>query len=116
MGRVLLAALPEPELTSYVDDITLEALTPNTITDPDTLRAELARVREQGFAVVDGEREEGVRSAAAPLRGRSGAVLAALNISVNAARISLADLRERCVPRVVATAEAISADIGYAGH
>lgn len=116
MGRVLLAALPADDLASYVDSIKLEALTPNTITDPDALRAELARVRDQGFAVVDGEREEGVRSAAAPLRDRSGAVLAALNISVNAARISLTELRERCVPRVVATAEAISADIGFAGH
>jgi IclR family pca regulon transcriptional regulator len=115
MGRVLLAALSEDDLKSYVDSVRLDALTPNTITDPDELRAELARVREQGFAVVDGEREEGVRSAAVPIRGRSGAVLAALNISANAARISLDDLRERCVPRVVATAEAISADIGFAG-
>jgi IclR family pca regulon transcriptional regulator len=115
MGRVLLAALSEDDLKSYVDSVRFEALTPNTITDPGELRAELTRVCEQGFAVVDGEREEGVRSAAAPIRGRSGAVLAALNISANAARISLDDLRERCVPRVVATAEAISADIGFAG-
>jgi IclR family pca regulon transcriptional regulator len=116
MGRVLLAALDADELKSCLDTVRLEALTPNTITDLDALRAELARVRDQGFAVVDGEREEGVRSAAAPLRDRSGTVLAALNISANAARVSLAELRERCVPKVVATAEAISADIGYAGH
>lgn len=114
MGRVLLAALSEEELSSYLDDVPLESLTSHTITDPGELRAELRRVREQGFAVVDGEREEGVRSAAAPLRNRAGRVLAALNVSVNAARISLEDLRERCVPKVVATAEAISADLDYA--
>jgi IclR family pca regulon transcriptional regulator len=113
MGRVLLATLPGTELQSYLDRATLLRLTPNTITDPDEFRNELRRVREQGFAVVDGEREEGVRSAAAPLRNSSGRVLAALNVSVNAARISEPELRERCVPRVVAAAEAISADIGY---
>jgi IclR family pca regulon transcriptional regulator len=115
MGRVLLAALPETTLESYMDGVTLETLTPHTITDPAKLRDELARVREQGYALVDGEREEGVRSAAAPLRNHSGQVIAALNVSVNAARISLDDLRSRCVPRVVATAESISAEVRFAG-
>ncbi|NKQ54871.1 helix-turn-helix domain-containing protein [Amycolatopsis sp. K13G38] len=111
MGRVLLAALPEPELRSYLDSTTLERLTPNTITDPDELRAELRRVAEQGFAVVDGEREEGIRSAAAPVRGSTGRVLAALNVSANAGRVSLEELRGRFVPRLLETAEAITKDI-----
>lgn len=115
MGRVLLAALPDPELDSYLDAVELVPLTAQTITDKDALRAELARVREQGFAVQDGEREEGVRSAAAPVRGADGRVLAAINVSANAARISFDELRTRCAPRVVATADAVSADIGFGG-
>jgi IclR family transcriptional regulator, pca regulon regulatory protein len=115
MGRVLLAALPEQQLGSYLDTVRLEPLTPRTIVDRGALEAELVRVRQQGFAMVDGEREEGVRSAAAPVRSRSGDVLAALNVSANAARVSLADLRERCVPRLVETADAISREVGMIG-
>lgn len=111
MGRVLLAALPEHVLRSYLDGVELRRLTPNTITDPGELRAELRRVAERGFAVVDGEREEGIRSAAAPVHGAGGRTLAALNVSVNAARVSLTELRERFVPRLLETAEAISQDI-----
>ncbi|MFI5615078.1 IclR family transcriptional regulator C-terminal domain-containing protein [Amycolatopsis sp. NPDC051903] len=111
MGRVLLAALPEAELRSYLDGVELEPLTPHTITDAAALRAELRRVAELGYAVVDGEREEGVRSAAAPVRGAGGRTLAALNVSVNAARVSLDELRERFVPRLLETADAITQDI-----
>lgn len=115
MGRVLLAALSPRELEALLADARLEPLTRNTITDRGELRQELDRVREQGFAVVDGEREEGVRSAAAPVRGRGGRVLAAVNVSANAARVPLEELRQVCVPRVVETADAITADIGYTG-
>jgi IclR family pca regulon transcriptional regulator len=115
MGRVLLAALPERQLKSYLDTVRLAPLTTRTIVDPSALEAELVRVRQQGFAMVDGEREEGVRSAAAPVRGSSGDVLAAINVSANAARISVPDLRDRCVPRLVETAEAISRDLGFIG-
>lgn len=111
MGRVLLAALPDHELTSYLDTTRLEKLTAHTRTDPAELRAELRRVAEQGYAVVDGEREEGIRSAAAPVRSANGAVLAALNVSANAARVSLDELRDRFVPRLLETAETITKDI-----
>jgi IclR family transcriptional regulator, pca regulon regulatory protein len=115
MGRVLLAGLDEPALKAYFDQVRLDRLTPNTITEPEALRAELDRVREQGFALVDGEREEGVRSAAAPVRDETGRVLAAINVSANAARVSLEQLRDVCVPRVVETADAITKDIGCTG-
>lgn len=111
MGRVLLAALTEPELKSYLDSARLRQLTPHTITDPDRLRAELRRVAEQGYAIVDGEREEGVRSVAAPVRDSSGRVIAALNVSANAARVTMDTLRDVFVPRLIATANAITQDI-----
>lgn len=113
MGRVLLAALPPERLAEYLEDTELTKLTERTITDKRELEARLTRVREQGYATVDGEREEGVRSAAAPVRDSSGTVIAAINVSVNAGRITMADLRKRCVPLVVEAAGAISRDIGY---
>ncbi|MFJ7216192.1 IclR family transcriptional regulator C-terminal domain-containing protein [Amycolatopsis sp. NPDC098790] len=111
MGRVLLAALPPAELQSYLDRTDLVRLTANTITGRAKLEAELARVAEQGYALVDGEREEGVRSAAAPVRNASGGVIAALNVSANAARVSVEKLRDEFVPRLLETADAITKDI-----
>ncbi|WP_079127248.1 IclR family transcriptional regulator domain-containing protein [Streptomyces sp. TP-A0874] len=115
MGRVLLAAAPPEQLAALLEKAELPRLTEHTITDPQALTEELARVRAQGFATVDGEREEGVRSAAAPVRGRGGRVLAAINVSANAARISMAELRSECVPRLVETAAAISAELRFTG-
>ena len=114
MGRVLLAALPEDDLRRYLDTVELRPLTANTITDAQAFATELDRARKRGYAMVDGEREEGVRSAAAPVRDRTGQVVAAVNVSVNAGRVTVKELRERCVPRLVETAAAISRDIGYA--
>lgn len=111
MGRVLLAALPPAELESYLDTTELHRLTARTITDRAKLEAELARVAEQGYALVDGEREEGVRSAAAPVRNAAGGVIAALNVSANAARVPVGKLREEFVPRLLETADAITKDI-----
>lgn len=113
MGRVLLAALDEPALEHYLSTTPLEALTPHTITDPEALRAELDRVRADGYALVDQEREEGVRSAGAPLRGTRGEVVAALNVSVNAARVSMERLSGEVVPLLLETAAAVSADLGH---
>jgi IclR family transcriptional regulator, pca regulon regulatory protein len=113
MGRVLLAALAPAALDAYLASTELVKLTARTIDSGPALRAELERVREQGYALVDGEREEGVRSAAAPVRDASGAVAAALNVSANAARISVETLRGEVVPLLRETAEAISRDIGY---
>src|SRR3954470_7163384 len=68
MGRVQLAGLPEAGLDAYLARAELRPLTSRTLTDPDALRAELARIRAQGWALVDQELEEGLRSVAAPIR------------------------------------------------
>jgi IclR family pca regulon transcriptional regulator len=112
MGRVLLAHLPAPELTSYLERAELVALTPNTVTDPAELRAVLGRVRAQGYALVDEELEEGLRSAAAPVCNREGAVVAAVNLSVSAHRTTLAQLEHEYVPLLLETATQISRDLG----
>lgn len=110
LGRVLLAALPADELDAYLATAELRPLTRHTVTDPVRLRAVLAEVRRDGYALIDGEREDGVRSVAAPVHYR-GDVIAALNISVNAARLSVEELRERCAPMVIEHAGAISSEI-----
>lgn len=83
MGRVLLAARPDAEIDAYLARAQLVALTAQTITDPAVLRERLEQVRELGYSLVDQELEVGLRSLAVPIRDRSGAVIAAANVSTS---------------------------------
>ena len=69
------------------------------------LREELARVRAQGHALVDQEFEPGLRTVAVPLRNRRGEVVASMNVSVHAARVSIPDLLDRCLPMLLQAQE-----------
>lgn len=103
MGRVMLAdghALPD----------VLPSFTDRTITDREVLEAELTRVREQGWALVDGELESGLRSLAAPLHDRSGAVVAAINVAGRAEGDPAAFVA-RLLPALSAAARAIEAEL-----
>jgi IclR family transcriptional regulator, pca regulon regulatory protein len=110
MGRVLLAGLPDDALADYLDRATLEPLSPRTITSAARLRAELERVRAHGWALVDQELEEGLRSVAAPIRDRGGEVVAAVNVSTSASRTSLDGMRRGLLPPLLDTAARIDAD------
>ncbi len=81
MGRVLLAGLDEEGLDAVLGAAPSPGRTPWSVTDPDALREVVAEVRDQGWAYVDQELEVGLRSLAVPVRGRSGEVVAALNVS-----------------------------------
>lgn len=115
MGRVLLAALPPDELERYLAEAKLEPLTDRTVTDTDRLRAMLAEVAEQGYAIVDQELEEGLRAVAAPIRGAADVGMAAINVSAHAARVSMEALRENILPALLDTAAQIEADLRAQG-
>ena len=116
MGRVLLAHLPPAELDAWLAQAELRPLTSRTITDPDQLRQSLDAIRRQGWGLVDQELEDGVRSVATPLHAPGGRVLAAINVSTHASRSTLTIMRERFLPRLLATAEAITQDLGRRRH
>jgi IclR family pca regulon transcriptional regulator len=111
VGRVILAGLPGDELEVRLDRAELVPLTTRTIVTVDLLRAELERVRRQGFALVDQELEEGLRSIAAPVRDRGGEVVAAVNIPVQAGRTTLAAVRRDLLPALLETVAGIEADL-----
>ncbi|WP_084265411.1 IclR family transcriptional regulator [Actinomadura macra] len=90
LGKVLLAAAPPEELEAFLAEPP-PRLTPNTVTDPDAIRAELKQVAHQGWATDDEECEEGVRCVAVPLRNREGKVVAAVSVTGPADRLDLAD-------------------------
>jgi DNA-binding IclR family transcriptional regulator len=65
-GKAIMAHLPEERVREIVDR-GLQRRTENTITDPDELRDELERIREQGYAYSMQESVEGMRAVAAPI-------------------------------------------------
>ncbi len=77
MGRVLLSALPEEQLEVTLSRVTLIRYTPHTLCDLSGLRAEIARVRMQGYALADRQIEVGLCSLAVPVLSRHGQVVAA---------------------------------------
>ncbi|MEO3886099.1 IclR family transcriptional regulator C-terminal domain-containing protein [Nonomuraea sp. B5E05] len=111
MGRVLLAALPPEQLDAYLRGAELRRLTSRTIVLPAALRAELDQVRGQGWAMVDQELEEGLRSIAAPILDRSGSTVAAVNVSTHASRTSTQAARRDLLPPLLATAARIGTDL-----
>jgi IclR family pca regulon transcriptional regulator len=113
MGRVLLAGLPDAERDAVLEASAREHLTDRTLTDPSELRAELDQVRERGWAMVDGELEEGLRSVAAPVHGGDGRVIAAVNVSTTTTHSSWERVREQYAPQLLETARAIDDDLRH---
>ncbi len=111
MGRVLLAGQSDDEIDAYLARAELRPLTGRTVTDPAALRAMVMDVREQGWALVDQELEDGVRSVAAPLCDASGHVLGAVNVSAHATRTNLDVLRKQFLPALLDTTARINDDL-----
>lgn len=110
MGRVLLASLPDDALEDYLAQAVLTPLTPHTITEPDALREEILATRARGWCTVDQELELGVRSLALPLRDATG-VVAAMNVSAHAARMTIDELKTRVLDAARESAAGIDADL-----
>ena len=112
MGRVLLAAAPADDLTRFLARLVPERHTPKTIVRKRALRAEIERVRDRGFAIVDEELELGLRSIAVPVRRAGDRVVAAVNVGVHAARFTPAAMEREILPVLQAAAAEIGQSIG----
>jgi IclR family pca regulon transcriptional regulator len=115
MGRVLLAGLPTDEFEEFLVRVELRPLTPATVNDRRALRAEIERVRGQGWALVDQELEWGLRALAVPIRSASGKVVAAMNLSTHASRRTPQAIRRDLLPPLQAAAEMVERDLAAGG-
>ena len=100
MGRVMLAALPEPEARARL--VGMEPRTPRTVTDPEAILAILAQTRAQGWCLNDQEVEIGLRSIAVPVLNARGAVVAALNLGLPVRGETAEDIPRRYLPALLA--------------
>ncbi|MGZ4528675.1 MAG: IclR family transcriptional regulator [Mycobacterium sp.] len=78
-GKVMLAQLPEAELRQLLPHERLERITSSSIGSRTELEAELAAIRERGYAINREESEEGVASVAVPIPTRAPGLRIALN-------------------------------------
>ncbi len=111
LGKALLAGLPPEDLEIWLGTRTLDPMTPHTVTGRREFLSEIAAVRRRGFAVSEGELEEGLLGIAAPVRDRDGAVVAAANIALDARGRSGEELHRTVVPLLLTTASRIEADL-----
>ena len=111
MGRVLLGGLGEAELDRYLKALKPSRLSPRTTTVKARLREQIMRAGSRGWAIVDQELEEGLRSAAAAIHDRGGEVIAAVNVSVAAGRTSITKLEGELLPALQVAAGRIEADL-----
>jgi IclR family pca regulon transcriptional regulator len=112
MGRMLLAELPAHEIEEFLSHAPFPRITARTVTGADELREILRQVREQGWALVDQEFEEGVRSFSAPVREAGCRVIASLSMSVPASALSLDEIRTETLPVLIEAAMEISKELG----
>jgi IclR family pca regulon transcriptional regulator len=116
MGRVLLAGQSDDRVDAYLASAAQADITTPDIVDVELLRTELDRVRCDGYAVVERELEEGLRSLAVPVRDRHGQAVAAVNVSAHASRGSVAQFRDAVLEPLLETAAAIEQDFPPVDH
>ncbi len=112
-GKMLLAYAGRDLLEKLVNQ-GLVCHTERTHATRNSLKRELARVRDQGYAVNWGEYRDDVRGVAAPVLDGSGQVVAALGICGPAYRLTEERI-EDSTPSVVAAARRLSAHLGHSG-
>jgi IclR family pca regulon transcriptional regulator len=113
MGKLLLGNLPEHEQSELIADMELTKRGPNTITSKKTLRDELDGVQASGFAVNDEELAPELYAIAAPVRNEAREVVAAVNLAADRSMISISELVDALSPHLIATADRVSARLGF---
>jgi DNA-binding IclR family transcriptional regulator len=107
-GKLALAELSAADLEAWLADHPLTTFTGSTVTDPQTLRRELERIRRRGWAELVDELEDGLASLAVAVRSPEGTLLAAVGLSGPTFRLGRAR-RSELLPLVRAAAAELAA-------
>jgi IclR family pca regulon transcriptional regulator len=107
LGRVLLAALDDQQLTKFLSQCHPKKLTKFTTVDKNDLRKTILKVRENGYALADQEVEIGFRSIALPLKKLDGRTIAALNVGVHSEHTPLKAMHSRFFAKLHSLADGL---------
>lgn len=108
VGKAILSQLDDAQIHDIVRSVGMSTPTPRSHADVESLMADIARIREQGFAVDDEEQEIGVRCYAVPVPGAPSPM--AVSASGPLSRVD-ATFGERAVPELLAAARRIGDDL-----
>jgi IclR family pca regulon transcriptional regulator len=104
MGRILLAALPDADLDSYLSRVKLVPHTRFTVGTPAKLKKIINTVRGQEYCISDQEFEIDLRTIAVPVRNATGRIVAAMTATTRASETPEQQLRETFLPILRETA------------
>lgn len=113
MGKAILSGLPNVEVDRIIDRHGLPGVTEKTITDSDTLKAELLEIRERGYAIDDEERVLGMRCVAAPICDEDDRPLGAISVSGPTNRFDTEAFGDEIPQSVLSTANVIEVNMTY---
>jgi DNA-binding IclR family transcriptional regulator len=112
VGKALMSGMADDAIDRLIENRGLNAHTRNTITDPRQLRQQIDGIRHNGIARDNEELDLGVKCVAAPIRGRSGAVVAAISLSGPTQRFTPAAI-QRFEKEVKGASTKISKALGF---
>lgn len=113
-GKAMLAAFPESEARAIVDEHGLPLLTENTITDEETLFAELEQIRDRGGVGFNNEETTiGLKAAGAPILDAENRVLGAISVSGPANRLRGPLLEEELPQKLLSVTNEIQVNLRY---
>lgn len=113
LGKALLSDMSRDSVADILGPGPFARYTSNTLTTLDDVMADLELVRSRGFAVELEELALRRACVAAPVRDRSGAIVAALSISGPMSAIRLPERTDELAVRAIERADQISSDLGY---
>jgi DNA-binding IclR family transcriptional regulator len=113
LGKAILANLPKERVDEIVAEHGLPAETERTVTDREALDAELAQIRERGYALDDEEHVTGLRCVAAPITDPDGLAIGAISVAGPKGRIKGDRFREKLPERVMSEANVIELNMNY---
>lgn len=113
-GKAIFAHLPEPRITRILENKGLPALTEQTITDEDDLRAEFETIRERGYSINSQENITGLRAIGVPIMASNDTVIGALSVSGPTQRMKGAWFEQDLPELLLGTANELQLNIQYA--
>ncbi|MBK5413416.1 IclR family transcriptional regulator domain-containing protein [Pseudomonas sp. TH31] len=113
LGQAMLAFLPREQQIAILDSSPRVKLSERTLTDLDDLLDRLVLVREQGYAVSEGENAYGLCTVAVPVLNSAGEPVAGVSLTVNAERMSAAELVSSALPSAREIAQELASTLHF---
>jgi IclR family pca regulon transcriptional regulator len=108
IGRVVLAHLPDKDVSDYLSRAQFRAFNPQTVTSREELRRILKAARQAGYATADQQMEPHFRTIAVPVRNRLGAVVAGINVIIPHERLTVQQMATKFFDPLRIAAEELS--------